>query len=122
MAEQATILVVDDTPENIDLMSAILREEYRVKAATRGAKALEIARADPKPDLILLDIMMPEMDGYEVIEALKIDPDTTHIPVIFVTALSDELDEQTGLNMGAADYIVKPVSPALVRALSLIHI
>ena len=116
MAEQATILVVDDTPEDIDLMSAILCEEYRVKAATRGAKALEIACANPKPDLILLDIMMPEMDGYEVIEALKIDPNTTHIPVIFVTALSDELDEQTGLNMGAADYIIKPVSPALVRA------
>jgi len=116
MAEPATILVVDDTPENIDLLSAILREEYRVKAATRGEKALQIARSDPKPDLILLDIMMPEMDGYEVIEALKIDPNTTHIPVIFVTALSDEMDEETGLNMGAVDYIIKPVSPALVRA------
>lgn len=116
MAEPATILVVDDTPENIDLLSGILRADYRVKAATRGEKALQIARSDPKPDLILLDIMMPEMDGYEVIEALQTDPNTSNIPVIFVTGLSDKMDEETGLTMGAVDYIVKPVSPALVKA------
>ena len=105
MAEQATILVVDDTPEDIDLMSAILCEEYRVKAATRGEKALEIARADPKPDLILLDIMMPVMDGLETLRQLR---KGSNVPVIMLTAQGESTDRIIGLELGADDYLPKP--------------
>ena len=114
--EQAVILVVDDIPENIDVLSGVLRPQYRVKAALNGRRALAIARAEPKPDLILLDIMMPGMDGYDICRRLKADPRTSAIPVIFVTAKSEVEDERQGLELGAVDYIIKPVSPAIVLA------
>jgi CheY-like chemotaxis protein len=110
------VLVVDDTPTNIDVLHGILRERYRVKAATNGEKALAIARSERQPDIILLDIMMPGMDGYEVCRRLKNDPTTTEIPVIFITAKKDVQDEQLGLALGAVDYITKPFSPLIVEA------
>ncbi len=110
------ILVVDDTPDNIDVLGGILSSEYEIKAALNGEKALQIARKEPKPDMILLDIMMPGLDGYEVCQLLKADPGTSDIPVIFITAKSETVDEQKGLEMGAVDYITKPVSPPIVKA------
>ena len=109
------ILVVDDTPENIDLLRGMLSPEYKVKAATNGKKALQIAANEPQPDLILLDIMMPEMDGYEVCRQLKQDAHTAHIPVIFITAKTATEDEQYGLELGAVDYITKPFNPVIVE-------
>ncbi|HIJ38629.1 MAG TPA: response regulator, partial [Rhodospirillaceae bacterium] len=114
--EKQTILVVDDTPENIDVVSNALRGVFRVVAALSGDRALQIAERKPGPDLILLDVMMPVMDGYEVLRRLKENPLTRTIPVIFVTALTDVADEQKGFELGAVDYIVKPISPAIVRA------
>lgn len=111
-----TVLVVDDTPENLELMSELLMDHYRVKIASSGAKALKIANSETPPDLILLDIMMPEMDGYEVCRQLKANPATHHIPVIFLTAKSDPNDEKQGLELGAVDYITKPISPPIVMA------
>ncbi len=114
--ERQTVLVVDDTPENIDVLSGLLRPEYRVKAAPNGQRALQVARAQPQPDLILLDVMMPGMDGYQVCRELKADPRTHHIPVIFVTARNEVEDEEKGLSLGAVDYITKPISPPIVLA------
>lgn len=111
-----TILVVDDVPDNLAILDGILRHTYRVKAATDGEAALSIARGDRPPDLVLLDVMMPGMDGFEVCRRLKQDPATAKIPVIFVTAKDDASDESTGFAAGAVDYIVKPVNPHLVRA------
>ncbi|MBA5604877.1 two-component system response regulator [Duganella sp. FT3S] len=111
-----TILVVDDTPDNIDLLCAVLEHDYRTKIAVNGERALKIARGESKPDLILLDIMMPGMSGYDVCKALKADPATRDIPVIFVTAMSEVADEQLGLSLGAVDYITKPVSAPIVLA------
>ncbi|MBY0242789.1 MAG: two-component system response regulator [Burkholderiaceae bacterium] len=111
-----TILVVDDTPDNIDLLCAILEHDYRTKIAVNGERALKIANGDSKPDLILLDIMMPGMSGYDVCKQLKANPATRDIPVIFVTAMSEISDEQMGLSLGAADYITKPVSAPIVLA------
>lgn len=115
-AHRPTILVVDDRPENIDVLAGILGRTYRLLVATSGPRALEIARRDPAPDLILLDVLIPGMDGYEVLAALRDDPATRPIPVIFVTALSDHADESRGLGLGAVDYITKPVSAAVVEA------
>ena len=106
--EQEMILVVDDTPDNLQLISELLIDRYRVKVANNGAKALRIAQGSPAPDLILLDIMMPEMDGYEVCRRLKADPNTSSIPVIFLTARSQQTEIARGLALGAAGYIVKP--------------
>jgi putative two-component system response regulator len=114
--EKATILVVDDTPDNLSLMSGLLKDLYKVKVANGGEKALRIAQSDSPPDLVLLDIMMPEMDGYEVLQHLKRDPKTRDIPVIFLTAKSEVEDEKRGLEMGAVDYITKPISPPIVMA------
>jgi signal transduction histidine kinase len=111
-----TVLVVDDAPENITLLSSILGEHYRVKVALNGEKALSIAQSDDPPDIILLDIMMPGIDGYEVCRILKDNEVTEPIPVIFVTGVSDALNEEHGLDIGAVDYITKPVSPSLVLA------
>ncbi len=111
-----TILVVDDTPDNIDLLCAVLEHDYRTKIAVNGERALKIARGEAKPDLILLDIMMPGMSGYDVCKELKADPATRDIPVIFVTAMSEVADEQLGLSLGAVDYITKPVSAPIVLA------
>jgi putative two-component system response regulator len=114
--EKATVLVVDDTPDNLSLMSSLLKDDYKVKVANGGEKALKIAQSDNPPDLILLDIMMPGIDGYEVCQRLKSDPATRDIPVIFLTAKSEVEDEKKGLEMGAVDYITKPISPPIVMA------
>ena len=110
------ILVVDDTPDNLKLMSGLLKDTYRVKIANGGEKALAIAASDSPPDLILLDIMMPEMDGYEVCRRLKADRRTRNIPVIFLTAKAETQDEEMGLKVGAVDYLTKPISPPIVLA------
>jgi putative two-component system response regulator len=113
---QATILVIDDTPDNIALLVEILKDHYRIKAARNGEQGLKIARLQPPPDLILLDIMMPGIDGFEVCQKLKDDPTTSDIPVIFVTARISIDDESRGFGLGAVDYIAKPVSPPIVLA------
>ena len=110
------ILVVDDVPENIDLLSGVLRPLYKVKAALNGERALKIANSEPRPDLILLDVMMPEIDGHEVCRQLKKHSATAKIPIIFVTAKNQEEDEKQGLELGAVDYITKPISPPIVLA------
>ncbi|MBG9386551.1 adenylate/guanylate cyclase domain-containing protein [Caenimonas aquaedulcis] len=115
-APKARILVVDDTPDNLFLMSALLDDRYEVQTAGSGAEALAIALSDAPPALILLDIMMPEMDGYEVLRRLRKDAATASIPVIFLTALTSIEEEQFGLDLGAVDYITKPVSPPIVLA------
>jgi len=112
--QKATLLIVDDMPENIDVLRGILKEHYKLKIATEGQKALEIANSGQKPDLILLDIMMPGMDGYEVCKKLKENYSTADIPVIFVTAKGEVEDESHGFDVGAVDYITKPVSAPLV--------
>ncbi|WP_271104101.1 two-component system response regulator [Pseudomonas tohonis] len=114
--DREVILVVDDTPDNLELMSELLMDRYRVKVAGSGAKALRIAAGNMRPDLILLDVMMPEMDGYEVCARLKADAATRDIPVIFLTARSEIADEQKGFDLGAVDYITKPISPPIVLA------
>jgi len=115
-ADKATILIVDDTPENLGVLSELLQPYYAVRAANCGERALQVAAGAPQPDLILLDIMMPDLDGYAVLERLRADPATRDIPVIFVTALSASEDEQRGLDLGAVDYITKPIRPAIVLA------
>jgi len=109
-----TILAVDDTPENLDVVKGILVPEYTVKVAVNGKMALKIAQTQ-QPDLILLDIMMPEMDGYEVCQQLKTNPDTCDIPVIFLTAKDQAEDESKGIELGAVGYLAKPVSPDILR-------
>ncbi len=111
---QATVLVVDDAPENLTVLAGLLGNHYRIKAAISGDRALRICSVDPVPDLILLDVMMPDMDGRQVCQRLKQDPRTADIPVIFVTAMSDPDDEAQGLGLGAVDYITKPFSPPVV--------
>jgi cyclic di-GMP phosphodiesterase len=110
-----TILVVDDTPDNLTVLADLLKDDYRVRLANSGPKALKLATAPPLPDLILLDVMMPELDGHEVMRRLKADPLTADIPVIFLTARAGVEDEQFGLTLGAVDYIHKPISPPIVR-------
>ena len=114
--EKQKVLIVDDTPQNIHVLMETLKDNYKIVAATSGAKALQLATRDPLPDLILLDVMMPEMSGYEVCEQLKKNPLTEKIPVIFVTALHEAGDEEKGLELGALDFITKPFHPALVKA------
>lgn len=114
--EKPTVLVVDDTPDNLSLMSGLLKDDYKVKVANNGEKALRIAQSENPPDLILLDIMMPGMDGYEVCKLLKTYPATREIPVIFLTAKVEMEDEKMGLELGAVDYLTKPVSPPIVMA------
>ncbi|MBF0260783.1 MAG: SpoIIE family protein phosphatase [Magnetococcales bacterium] len=116
------ILVVDDTPENIDVLKGALIDHYQVRPAPNGAIALRAARVQPLPDLVLLDIMMPGMDGYEVCRRLKEDPITSAIPVIFVTAKSEVEDELQGLSLGAVDYIIKPFSIPIVLARVATHL
>jgi sigma-B regulation protein RsbU (phosphoserine phosphatase) len=114
--EKQTVLVVDDTPANIKVLMETLKDDYRIVAAVNGQRALQLAASDPNPDIILLDVMMPEMDGYEVCAKLKADAKTRDIPIIFVTAMSDTQDETKGLELGAVDYITKPISPPVVSA------
>ncbi|MBF0194003.1 MAG: response regulator [Magnetococcales bacterium] len=111
-----TILIVDDTAENLDVLKRTLIDEYLVRPAINGPLALRLARLEPQPDLILLDIMMPDMDGYEVCRQLKRDINTQDIPIIFVTAKTGDADEIEGFEMGAVDYITKPISPYIVKA------
>ncbi|WP_417763357.1 HD domain-containing phosphohydrolase [Shewanella sp.] len=113
--EQATVLVVDDTAENIDILVGILAPDYKIKVAIDGYKALQLAKRSP-PDIILLDVMMPGINGYEVCRQLKQDPITRPIPVIFITAMTQEADEQQGFELGAVDYISKPICAAIVKA------
>src|SRR5277367_6358698 len=108
VAEKRTVLIVDDTPEMLDVLSEVLRPEFRVKAARAGERALKIATDDPAPDIILLDVDMPQMNGYEVCQQLKANPITKRIPVIFLTSRDQVSDEKRGLELGAADYITKP--------------
>ena len=116
------LLLVDDTPGNLAVLAGVLQDSYQIRVATSGAKALRICEADPLPDLILLDVMMPVMDGFEVCRRLKADTRTANIPVIFVTAMSDAQDEALGLEVGAVDYITKPISPPVVRQRVRLHI
>jgi len=119
---QKLILIVDDTPLNIGVISGALKDSYKTKVATTGEKALALASAEEKPDLILLDIMMPGMDGYEVCSRLKADPATSEIPVIFLTGQTSAEDETRGFEVGAVDYVHKPFSPAVVKARVRSHI
>jgi len=119
--EKQTVLVVDDTPANIDVLVGTLKGQYNVKAAINGNMALQIAKQTP-PDIILLDIMMPEIDGFEVCQRLKSDYLTRRIPVIFVTAKIGVEDELRGLELGAVDYITKPISPPIVLARVKTHL
>jgi putative two-component system response regulator len=111
------ILIVDDTPENITALSAILAGFGKIKAATSGEKALTICAADPKPDLVFLDVLMPEMDGWEVCRRLKADPATASIPVVYVTALASDADREKASSMGAAGFITKPLNPDVIKSL-----
>lgn len=111
-----TILIVDDTPENLSVLGELLQPSFRVRAANSGRRALQIAMTAPMPDLILLDVMMPEMDGYQVLTELKASAITRRIPVIFVTAMDGTADEERGLDLGAVDYITKPIRPSIVLA------
>ncbi len=117
-----TILVADDSPQNIELLSRVLGQDHRIKVATSGDKALKIVYSDEPPDLILLDIMMPDLSGHEVCRRIKANPDRRRIPVIFVTALGTIEDESLGLSLGAVDYITKPISPPLVQARVRTHL
>lgn len=117
-----TLLVVDDTPDNIQIIHGILSKQYNIRAATSAKKALKLASTQPLPELILLDVMMPEMDGFETCRRLKRDPVTSKIPVIFVTAKTDTIDEQTGFELGAVDYISKPISPAVLKVRTQTHL
>lgn len=110
-----TVLVVDDIPDNIKLIHGILSEQYIVRAATSGVKALELVRVEPLPSLILLDVMMPNLDGFQTCCRLKLDPITKDIPVIFVTAKTDTIDEKTGLELGGVDYITKPINADILK-------
>ncbi len=115
-APKATVLVIDDSPDSLTLVSGLLNDTYRVKVATHGESGLKVALSAQPPDVILLDIMMPDVDGYEICRQLKANPKSQAIPVIFLTAKSDAADEQKGLSLGAVDYITKPISPAILMA------
>ena len=121
-SDQKLVLVVDDTPLNISVITGALKDTYRTKVATNGPKALAIAAGEEKPDLILLDVMMPEMDGYEVCQRLKANPETRDIPVIFLTAQTEAEDETRGFEVGAVDYVHKPFSPAVMKARVATHL
>ncbi len=120
--QKKTVLLVDDAPANIQIANSILKDIYRIRIATSGAKALELVKVTPLPDLILLDVMMPEIDGYEVCTRLKLDPETRDIPVIFLTGQTEVEDETKGFDVGAVDYIHKPFSPAVVKARVQTHL
>ncbi|MGB4075068.1 response regulator [Pseudomonas sp.] len=114
-AERASILVVDDTPDNLQLLAGLFRDQFKVKLAHNGEKAIAICHSDNPPDLILLDVMMPDMDGFEVARRLRQHHASEHIPIIFVTALSDARSREQGLALGAVDYVFKPIDPTLLQ-------
>lgn len=114
--DQQTILIVDDIASDIQMLANALEDDYRILVATKGEQALKMASSDMPPDLILLDIMMPDMDGYKICKQLKSDQKTISIPVVFVTALQNYKDQERGLNLGAVDYITKPFHLPIVKA------
>ena len=116
LATKPTILAIDDTTENLALINGLLKDTYKVKVANNGERGLALALADPPPDLILLDIMMPGIDGWEVCRRLKAETKTRAVPIIFLTARVDADDERTGLELGAVDYITKPINPPVLLA------
>ncbi|ADW18651.1 response regulator receiver modulated metal dependent phosphohydrolase [Desulfobulbus propionicus DSM 2032] len=120
--ETPIVLVVDDEPTNLAVLANLLRPLYTVRACKSGEQALAAAIREPRPDLILLDVMMPGMDGFSVLHRLRQHEHSRDIPVIFVTALSDELDEEHGLRLGAVDYITKPIKPAVVLSRVQVHV
>lgn len=120
--ERQTVLVVDDAVENIMILDSILHDEYRIRVATSGTQAIAMANLEPLPDLILLDVVMPDMDGFAVCTSLRASERTKQIPIIFVTSLGEVQDEAKGLELGAVDYITKPLSPAIVRARVRTHL
>jgi diguanylate cyclase (GGDEF)-like protein len=122
MSTKAVILIVDDVPTNVQALALLLKEEYIIKVATSGVRALELAGQDPIPDLILLDVQMPDMNGYDVLKLLKENSDTAQIPIIFVTGKDTVEDEEYGLKLGAVDYIAKPIRPSIVKARVKTHI
>jgi putative two-component system response regulator len=117
-----TVLIVDDNPQNLLVLGEVLQPTYRVRGANSGERALRAAQSEPRPDIILLDIMMPGMDGYEVLRRLQADAETRDIPVIFITAMTSTEDEHRGLSLGAVDYITKPFAPAIVLARVRTHL
>lgn len=108
--DRKTILVIDDAPSNLILLNNLLCQDYRVKVAKGGSKGLQLALSDDAPDLILLDVLMPELDGFAVAEVLQMNRKTHHIPIIFLTTLHAAHDVERGLDLGAIDFICKPVS------------
>src|ERR1700733_10440616 len=120
--QKQTVLLVDDTPANIQLVNSILKDIYKIRIATSGVKALELARITPLPDLILLDVMMPDKNGYDVCRELKLGQETRDIPVIFLTGQTNVDEETRGFDVGAVDYIHKPFSPAVVKARVQTHL
>ncbi|MBT7445514.1 MAG: response regulator [Methylococcales bacterium] len=122
LEQKQHILVVDDIPENIDVIVNILGPDYDIQAAINGEKALKIANSTPKPDMILLDIMMPNLSGFDVCRQLKSNPATSDIPIIFVTGKDEVADEELGFKLGAVDYITKPISPSIVMARVKTHL
>jgi len=115
-------LIVDDEPVNLQVLMSLLQPYYQVRAANSAHNVLRILDSQPLPDLILLDVMMPDMDGYALLRKIRAIPERRNIPVIFVTALSDESDEQYGFELGAVDYITKPVRPGIVLARVSAHV
>jgi putative two-component system response regulator len=115
--DKKIILVVDDTPDNIQLLSGLLKTDYKVKAATSGDKAITIANKSPQPDLILLDVVMPQMDGHEVCQKLKSEASTRHIPIVFVSGNTSDGEIKQGMDLGAAGYLGKPVDTFKLTAL-----
>ncbi|MEF1228162.1 response regulator, partial [Vibrio fortis] len=122
MSSKPTVLVIDDTPSNLDVLTGILKDTYQVKVAINGHIGIKIAKTVPQPDLILLDIMMPDIDGFEVCRQLKSQPNTAHIPITFVTAKIDPEDEVKGLSLGAVDYLTKPITPQIALQRVKTHI
>ena len=120
--EKKLLLVVDDSPSHIHMVRSILKDDYKIRIATSGAQALDLARAEPLPDLILLDVMLPDMNGYQVCEGLKAIQETSDIPVIFLTLKMEVADEAYGFEVGAVDYIHKPFSPPIVKARVKTHL
>ncbi len=116
MKEKPVVLIADDAAQNIQTLAQCLKDDYRIKVATGGERCLELAQTDPVPDLILLDVDMPDLDGYEVIKRLRESQALAAIPVMFVTAMDNDIDEEKGLELGAVDYLTKPIRPGIVKA------
>ena len=119
---RAKLLIVDDNKQNIEILMELFRNDYKIAAARNAQRALKVAVSDSPPDIILSDILMPEMDGYEFCIKIKEDPRTKHIPVIFITAVSEIMDENRGFALGAVDYITKPFHPPMVKARVKLHL